>query len=60
MMTLTLFSSATVFTLPLFVELFDLYAVLWGYGCVCTAGIFFSIFVMNETKGKNLNKLQDK
>lgn len=60
MMALTLFSSFSVFTLPLFVELFDLYAVMWGYGCICVLGILFSIFVMKETKGKNLNKLQEK
>ncbi len=59
-MALTLFSSVTVFTLPLFVELFDLYAVMWTYGCICVLGIFFSIFVMNETKGKNLNKIESK
>ncbi|KAJ6642108.1 Facilitated trehalose transporter Tret1 [Pseudolycoriella hygida] len=57
MMSLTLFSSVTVFTLPLLVELFDLYAVMWTYGCICVLGILFSIFVMNETKGKNVNKL---
>lgn len=60
MMFLTFFTSVSVFTLPLLVDAFGLYAAMWGYGCVCVVGIFFSIFVMNETKGKNLNKLQEK
>ncbi|XP_037039363.1 facilitated trehalose transporter Tret1-like isoform X2 [Bradysia coprophila] len=57
MMSLTLFSTTTVFTLPLLIELFDLHAVMWTYGCICLLGILFSVFVMSETKGKNLNKI---
>lgn len=59
MMVMTMCTSISVLTLPLFVHLFGLYAVMWGYGGICVLGIFFSIFVMNETKGKNLNKLRE-
>ncbi|XP_037039365.1 facilitated trehalose transporter Tret1-like isoform X4 [Bradysia coprophila] len=57
MVSLTLFSTTAVFTLPILVDLFELHAVMWTYGCTCLLGTLFSVFVMSETKGKNLNKI---
>lgn len=58
-MVMTMSQATSVLLLPLFVDLFGLYVVMWGYGGVCVLGIFFSIFIMTETKGKNLNKLRE-
>lgn len=32
-----------------------LYGVAWICSAVCLYGILFSIFILKETKGKNLN-----
>lgn len=36
-----------------------LYGVAWICSGVCLYGIFFSIFILKETKGKNLNTTDD-
>lgn len=36
-----------------------LYGVAWICAAVCLYGIFFSIFILKETKGKNLNAIEE-
>lgn len=60
MIAMSSFAFLTVFTKPIWQEAFDLHAVIWMYAGVCMLGVFFSIFLMVETKGKNLNKVQEK
>lgn len=35
-----------------------LYGVAWICAGVCLYGILFSIFILKETKGKNLNAIE--
>ncbi|KAJ6649968.1 Facilitated trehalose transporter Tret1, partial [Pseudolycoriella hygida] len=49
------FGFLVVFTKPFLQDLLDLHVVIWMYACVCILATFFSIFLMVETKGKNLN-----
>ncbi|KAG4071882.1 hypothetical protein HA402_006043 [Bradysia odoriphaga] len=60
MIAMSSFAFLTVFTKPILQDAFDLHVVIWIYAGVCVVGFFFSIFVMVETKGKNLNKVQEK
>ncbi|XP_037038930.1 facilitated trehalose transporter Tret1-2 homolog [Bradysia coprophila] len=59
MIAMSSFAFLTVFTKPILQDAFDLHVVIWMYAGVCVVGFFFSIFVMVETKGKNLNKVQE-
>lgn len=59
MIVMSTFAFLTVFTKPILQQHLDLHVVFWMYAGVCVLGVFFSIFVMVETKGKNMNKLQE-
>ncbi|XP_037050226.1 facilitated trehalose transporter Tret1-like isoform X2 [Bradysia coprophila] len=55
MVAFTLFVSISFGTMPYFLSVCPLQTVMWTYGGVCSFGLVFSIFLMDETKGKNLN-----
>lgn len=59
MIAMSTFAFLTVFTKPILQESLDLHAVIWMYAGICILGVFFTIFLMVETKGKNLNKVQE-
>lgn len=59
MVSLSIFAFLTVFTKPILQEMFELHAVIWMYAGVCILGVLFSIFLMAETKGKNINEIQE-
>lgn len=60
MIAMSSFAFATVITKPYLNQWLGLHVLIWMYAGICILGVFFSIFVMVETKGKNLNKVQEK
>lgn len=37
----------------------ELYGCIWFFSCMATLGMLFAIFVVKETKGKNLDVLDE-
>lgn len=40
---------------PILSDAFELYACLWFFAATNLAGLLFSIFILKETKGTNIN-----
>lgn len=55
MLSNSIFAFISLKTFPLLMDWVGLYGVAWICASVCVYGIFFSIFILKETKGKNLN-----
>lgn len=60
MIAMSTFAFLTVFTKPILQKLLELHVLIWIYAGICFLGVLFSLFLMVETKGKNLNKAQEK
>lgn len=45
---------------PILVQHIDLYGSLWLFAFVSAVGLIFTIFVVKETKGNNLDLLEVK
>lgn len=59
MLSNSIFAFISLKTFPLLMEWTGLYGVAWICAGVCLYGIFFSIFILKETKGKNLNSTDE-
>lgn len=46
--------------MPILLENLDLDGTMWMFATVSVLGLFFTIFVVTETKGKNLDVLEIK
>ncbi|KAG5667691.1 hypothetical protein PVAND_015663 [Polypedilum vanderplanki] len=51
---LTLFGFCNLKVFPILTEIIELHGCIWIYSGICLFGTFITIFVMPETKGKNL------
>lgn len=51
----SIFAFISLKMFPVLMDRIGLHGVAWICAAVCLYGIFFSIFVLKETKGKNLN-----
>lgn len=56
MLTNSIFAFISLKTFPVLMNAVCLYGVAWICAGVCVYGILFSIFILTETKGKNLNE----
>lgn len=59
MISISLFAFITMKTFPVLVSSLGLYSVMYIFGGVCVFGVIFGVFILTETKGKNLNKLDE-
>lgn len=53
MMSVSLFSAVKIF--PIVNDVTDLYVSLWFFSATCFVGLLYSVFILKETKGKNIN-----
>lgn len=60
MMSISVFAFASLKCFPSISSMWGLYTVLWSCSVVCVLGVFFAIFVLRETKGKNLHEVSAK
>lgn len=44
---------------PIMLASIELYGCMWFFSCMATLGFLFTIFVVKETKGKNLDVLDE-
>lgn len=44
---------------PTMLASIELYGCIWFFSCMATFGMLFTIFVLKETKGKNLDVLEE-
>lgn len=56
MLSNSIFAFISLKTFPILLQNLNLYGVSWICAGVCFYGILFSIFILEETKGKNLNE----
>lgn len=56
MLSNSIFAFISLKTFPILLKNLNLYGVSWMCAGVCFYGILFSIFILEETKGKNLNE----
>lgn len=54
----SLFSFIMLRFFPVMLETFRLYGCMWIFACVSSAGFVFTLLVVQETKGMNLDQLQ--
>lgn len=59
MTSISFFAFITMKTFPPLVSSLGLYSVMYIYCAVAVFGVIFGVFVVEETKGKNLNKLDE-
>ncbi|KAG4071943.1 hypothetical protein HA402_006104 [Bradysia odoriphaga] len=59
MTSISAFAFITMKTFPPLVSTLGLYSVMYIYCGVCVFGVIFGVFILTETKGKNLNKLDE-
>lgn len=59
MLSNSIFAFISLKTFAPLMDAIGLYGVAWICSAVCLYGIFFSIFILKETKGKNLNTTDD-
>lgn len=59
MASLSIFAFATLKIFPILIDNYGLYAPMLMCFIVCILGILFCIFILKETKGKNLNTLEE-
>lgn len=45
---------------PIMLEKFDLFGCMWFFAMVAFLGFVFILFFVEETKGKNLDQLDEK
>ncbi|XP_055304889.1 facilitated trehalose transporter Tret1-like isoform X2 [Sitodiplosis mosellana] len=60
MLSNSVFAFISLKTFPILMHSVHLYGVSWICAGVCFYGILFSIFILKETKGKNLNEIVPK
>lgn len=58
MLSNSIFAFISLKTFPILMYTVHLYGVSFICASVCLYGILFSIFILSETKGKNLNESQ--
>lgn len=59
MTSISVFAFVTMKTFPPLVSMLGMYTVMYMYCGVSILGVIFGVFVLAETKGKNLNKLDE-
>lgn len=57
--TVSVYAFLMLLLFPWLMDLIGLAACLYGFACVSFAGLMFTLFVVQETKGKNLDQLED-
>lgn len=60
MLSISVFAFITLKTFPVITVNFGLFTTLWICAGVCVLGLLFAIFILQETKGKNLNAIAKK
>lgn len=45
---------------PMMLDKFDIFGCMWFFAMVAFLGFLFILFVVEETKGKNLDQLEEK
>lgn len=58
--TINIFAFTATKSFPLLMEKINLYGCFTIHGLFCVGGILFVIFVMDETKGKNIDDIERK
>ena len=58
MLLLSFIAFTTLKFFPIMLEIIGLHGCMWVFATSCTAGTFFVIFVMDETKGKVLDVIR--
>lgn len=56
--TVSVYSFVMLRYFPVMLNEFQLYGCMWMAACVSTAGFVFTLLVVEETKGRNLDQLQ--
>lgn len=56
--TVSLFAFTMLKTFPLLMVSISLYGCLWMFACVSIFGIVFTVFAVTETKGSNLDTIE--
>lgn len=59
MVSISVFAFTSLKLFPVIIDSFGLYVAMWICCGVCVLGVAFSIFILKETKGKNLNTLEE-
>lgn len=57
--TVSVFAFVMLLFFPVMLATFELYGCMWFFAAVSVAGFVFTLIVVEETKGKNLDQLQN-
>lgn len=60
MVSISVFAFISLQTFPMLIDNFGLHVAMGVCCAVCLLGILFVVFILKETKGKNLNTLEEK